>query len=130
MIQKPCGETLVTSTSEVCLPGPPDFLFMFPDQLQRFENGSSPEALILRQRNLWFQPELCFPIRRLHVYMHAQLLAGEEKEPQVAAPQDRGTHCARLRESGRLLQRENAMSPRRFARPVERRTWSEFWVAA
>jgi hypothetical protein len=39
------------------------------------------KALILRQRNDWLKPELCFSVRTLHMDVHSDLFAGEKVEP-------------------------------------------------
>jgi hypothetical protein len=58
---------LVTSTSEVCLPSPPDFLLMVLDEIERRDQCRPFEAMIVRQRDVWLQPVVAFVVRGLDV---------------------------------------------------------------
>jgi hypothetical protein len=71
---------------------------VFLDQGQCQPDLSVVETMILRQRYLGLKPELCFPIRTLHVDVPPDFLAGEEIETETSIPKDRGAHCTGLRD--------------------------------
>jgi len=95
--QKPCGETLETSTAEVPVPSGADFIDVFLDQGKYRPDLSVIQTMILRQHYVGLKPEFRFPIRALHVNVPLGLLAGEEVEPKAAFPKDRGADPTRLR---------------------------------
>ena len=96
--QNPLGETFETSTDEVPVPSGTDFIGVFLDQGQCPPDLSFVQTMILRQRNLGLKPELCFPVRALHVYMAPELLAREEAKSEGSVPKDCGAHRSDLRD--------------------------------
>ena len=90
--QKPCGETLETSTGEVFVPSGTDFISVFLDQGLCSPDLVVIQAIILRQRYLWLKPEFRFPIRALHVHVAPQLLTGEKVKAIAPNSQDGRTH--------------------------------------
>ena len=96
--QKPCGETFETSTDEVPVPSGTDFIRVFLNQGQCQPDLSIIQTLILRQGYLGLKPELCFPIRTLHVDMASEFLAGEKVESEASVAKDRGAHRTDLRD--------------------------------
>jgi hypothetical protein len=94
--QNPCFDTLVTSTSEVLVPCPSDFLLMLVNQAQCVKQVYRLQAMILRQRDDRIQPDLCLAVRRLHMNVQPILLSREEEKPQVSAAEHGWTHCHRL----------------------------------
>jgi hypothetical protein len=80
--QKPCLEMFVTSASEVAAPGISDLLLAFFDQSLGSAEVLSVELLVPRQPNTRLDPQLGLAVRRLHMDVHALLLAREEEEPE------------------------------------------------
>jgi hypothetical protein len=78
---------------------------MFLDSGQRQPDLSVVQTIILRQCYLGLKPELCFPIRTLHMNMTAELLAGEKVESETSHPKNRRAHRTDSRdpELGRLV---------------------------
>jgi hypothetical protein len=52
------------------------------------------EALILRQRNDWLKPELCFSVRTLNMDVHSDFFAGEKAKPIRSVAEYSRTHSA------------------------------------
>jgi hypothetical protein len=71
---------------------------VFLDQGQCQPDLSVVQTMILRQRYLGLKPELCFPLRTLHVDVPSDFLAGEKIETETSVPKDRGAHCSGLRD--------------------------------
>jgi hypothetical protein len=77
--QNPCFEMFETSTAKVGFPGFPDLFLAFTDEPHDDIDGACAQPVILRQRYLWFHPELCFAGGRVHVDVHSRLFSGEEE---------------------------------------------------
>src|SRR5262245_51851607 len=87
---------LVTSTGEVLVPCPADFIEVLLDQSLRFADLLQVEAEIRGQLNDRIDPELCFPVGVLNVDVWPPFFAGEEVEPKPSHSEDRGTHKTRI----------------------------------
>src|SRR5215212_4333544 len=85
---------LVTSASEVAVPGVSDLIFVLHDQLANPTQVAVAELVVPRELDLGLKPEFGFTIRRQDVDMHPGLLPGEEKEPVGPLSEDRRTHRA------------------------------------
>lgn len=96
--QNPCGETLATSTAEVPVPSGADFISVFLNPGQRDAKLPIVQTMILRQGYLGLKPELCFPIRALHMDVATKFFAREEIEPENSVPKNRWAHCTGLRD--------------------------------
>jgi hypothetical protein len=104
--QKPCGETLVTSTPEVFRPSAADFTDMLLDQPLGGSNLLLCQAMILRHGNGRLKPELRLAVRALNVYVNSGLLAREKVKPEAAVAKNGGTHWRSLSQNnGRHLMR-------------------------
>jgi hypothetical protein len=90
--QKPCIDTLVTSTSEVIVPGAADDIFVFSDKAKRFVYIDLRQAVALGKFNLWLEPELGLTAIGLHMNMHSRFFAREEKQPKTLRTKNSGTH--------------------------------------
>jgi hypothetical protein len=55
-------------------PGSADLMFVPPDQVESRTQSSSTEAVVLRYLNLWFKPELGFPLNMVHMHVQAAFL--------------------------------------------------------
>jgi hypothetical protein len=64
------------------VPGISDLLFVFLDQSLDSAEVLSAELVVPGQLNLRLDPELGLTVRRLHMDVHALLLAREEEEPE------------------------------------------------
>jgi len=90
--QKPCFETLVTSISEMRLPGCADLIFVLSNQAPGRVELPLAQSVILGQLDLRFQPKLRLTVRSLDMDVHPRFLAGEEVEPEPSAPKHGWTH--------------------------------------
>ena len=52
------------------------------------------KPLILRQRDYWLKPELCFSVRALNMNVHSDLFAGEKVKPIRPVAEYGRTHGA------------------------------------
>jgi hypothetical protein len=94
--QNPSGPRLLTSTAEMALPRRADFIFVFPHQPEHRRQSTTAEAIILRQGDRGFQPELRLPVSVLNMYVRPRLFAGKEIEPIPTGPEDCRTHGRRI----------------------------------
>jgi hypothetical protein len=83
---------LVTSTSEVRLPGSADFVFMFPDKFLDRPKLAVVQPVILRQLYSGLKPILSLPVGAMDVDVQTRFFAGKEEEPVPVLPKDRWTH--------------------------------------
>jgi len=90
--QKPRGPTLLTTAAEMLFPRCADFILMFPDDPEGRRDLPLVESVILRQSDLWHQPDLRVPVPQLNVYMRAHLLAREKIEPITPHPENCRAH--------------------------------------
>jgi len=74
-IQKPWGETLVTSGVEVLFPGSFDFILVVQYNPEDSFQACFIQPVISGQLNIWFKPKLGFPGSVMDVNVSTHLLA-------------------------------------------------------
>ena len=79
--QNPCGETLVTSTSEVPSPCGEDFALVLLNRAQCSVEAARTQPVVLRQLQARSQPELRFTGDMLDMDVGPRFFTGEEIEP-------------------------------------------------
>src|SRR5437870_3695130 len=90
--QKPCREMLVTSASEVTVPGICDLLLVLLDQLAGTPEILRGEAVASRQFDFRIEPELRLAVSGRDVDVQPRFLAGEEEEPEGPFAEHRWAH--------------------------------------
>jgi hypothetical protein len=94
--QKPWGEMLVTSASEVAAPRCPDFI------ASPFENSTNDrdftllQTVVLGELEARLQPEFRFTFARSDVNVHSSFLPRKEEKAVRAFAKDRRTHDSML----------------------------------
>src|SRR5207245_10531439 len=78
--QKPCWDTLVTSTSKMPLPRSTDLTFVPPDKVESARQVSWAHAVVSGHLDLRFEPELRFPVCVMDVDVGSRLLTREKVE--------------------------------------------------
>lgn len=69
---------------------------MLPDELLNRAQFVSPKTVVHGQLQCWVEPELCLPIRVLHMDVQPQLLAGKEVESKPAGAKNGRAHTPKI----------------------------------
>ena len=90
--QSPLRETFVTSASEMLFPSSCDFIVTFLNDSREFADLFLGQPAVLRHRDTWRQPELCFTVRTRDVDMPSRFFTREEEESVPTVSEDCWTH--------------------------------------
>lgn len=77
----------------MCLPGLADFIFMFPNEFERYCDLTIAQAVVLRQFDVWFKLKFRFSVRSMHMDVHASFFARKEIKSEPSASKDGRAHA-------------------------------------
>lgn len=94
--QNPWRVTFPTSTGEVLVPRGSDLMLALPNELLYGTEMVGPKPIVLCDLYARLQPELCFAIGVLHMYVDPRLLPRKEVEPVPLGAEDSRAHGLKI----------------------------------